>query len=199
MALAAFGTWRTGDTAAHLDAAVQCAAQRAGERAAPGVDRHLPGVGAFCRAGSRRRWVGARARLGRDLALGVAIGAVMAASLRRSRLGRRTALGRRGLRYQADTVHPARLRPRMAGRGRCAAARRRAGGVALSLLTVGGTGLGALSYLLMWPLALFFGLLHWPQGSWGVIGATLAGLVFSAFSSSPEAFGRRWPHTTSSM
>lgn len=32
---------------------------------------------------------------------------------------------------------------------------------------------------LLWPLALFFGLLHWPQGGWGVIGATLAAIAFS--------------------
>lgn len=44
--------------------------------------------------------------------------------------------------------------------------------------------LGGLSWLvppawLMWPLAVGFGLLHWPQGSWGVLGATLAGVMFS--------------------
>jgi len=31
---------------------------------------------------------------------------------------------------------------------------------------------------LLWPLSVGFGLLHWPQGSWGVLGATLAGIVF---------------------
>jgi len=36
-----------------------------------------------------------------------------------------------------------------------------------------------LPFFLMWPLALFFGLLHWPQGGWGVAGTTLAGLVLS--------------------
>lgn len=44
--------------------------------------------------------------------------------------------------------------------------------------------LGGLNWLfpaawLMWPLAVGFGLLHWPQGSWGVLGATLAGVMFS--------------------
>lgn len=44
--------------------------------------------------------------------------------------------------------------------------------------------LGGLSWLLpaawlLWPLALAFGLLHWPQGGWGVLGATLAALAFS--------------------
>ncbi len=44
--------------------------------------------------------------------------------------------------------------------------------------------LGGLAWLLparwlLWPLALGFGLLHWPQGGWGVAGATLAGITFS--------------------
>ncbi len=43
--------------------------------------------------------------------------------------------------------------------------------------------LGGLAWLLparwlLWPLALCFGLLHWPQGAWGVVGATLAGIAF---------------------
>lgn len=45
--------------------------------------------------------------------------------------------------------------------------------------------LGGLSGLiapwtLMWPLALLFGLLHWPQGVWGVFGTTLVALALSA-------------------
>lgn len=44
--------------------------------------------------------------------------------------------------------------------------------------------LGGLTWLLpplwlLWPLALGFGLLHWPQGGWGVVGATLAAIAFS--------------------
>lgn len=44
--------------------------------------------------------------------------------------------------------------------------------------------LGGLSALiapgwLVWPLALWFGLLHWPQGGWGVVGAVLAAIAFS--------------------
>jgi membrane protease YdiL (CAAX protease family) len=31
----------------------------------------------------------------------------------------------------------------------------------------------------MWPLALIFGLLHWPQGAWGVFGVTLVALALS--------------------
>jgi membrane protease YdiL (CAAX protease family) len=45
--------------------------------------------------------------------------------------------------------------------------------------------LGGLTWLvspwwLMWPLAVFFGALHWPQGWWGVAGTTLAALILSA-------------------
>jgi uncharacterized protein len=44
--------------------------------------------------------------------------------------------------------------------------------------------LGGLTWLLspwwlMWPLSLFFGLLHWPQGWWGVAGTALAGIALS--------------------
>lgn len=35
------------------------------------------------------------------------------------------------------------------------------------------------SWWLMWPLALFFGLLHWPQGAWGVVGTALAAIALS--------------------
>ncbi len=33
--------------------------------------------------------------------------------------------------------------------------------------------------LLVWPLAVLFGFLHWPQGWWGVIGTAAGGVVFS--------------------
>jgi membrane protease YdiL (CAAX protease family) len=32
----------------------------------------------------------------------------------------------------------------------------------------------------MWPLALLFGLLHWPQGPLGVVGTTFLALILSA-------------------
>jgi membrane protease YdiL (CAAX protease family) len=32
---------------------------------------------------------------------------------------------------------------------------------------------------LLWPLALFFGALHWPQGWWGVAGTTIAALYLA--------------------
>ena len=34
-------------------------------------------------------------------------------------------------------------------------------------------------WLLLWPLALLFGVAHWPQGAWGVAGATVAAVLFS--------------------
>jgi len=34
-------------------------------------------------------------------------------------------------------------------------------------------------WVMMWPLALVFGLLHWAQGEWGVVGTTLLGLALS--------------------
>jgi membrane protease YdiL (CAAX protease family) len=46
-------------------------------------------------------------------------------------------------------------------------------------LPLGGLGCLLQPWLLLWPLALLFGLLHWPQGGWGVAGATLAAIVFS--------------------
>lgn len=44
--------------------------------------------------------------------------------------------------------------------------------------------LGGLAWLispgvLLWPLAVGFGLLHEAQGSWGIVGTTFAGLVFA--------------------
>ncbi len=44
--------------------------------------------------------------------------------------------------------------------------------------------LGGLTWLLspwwlLWPLSLFFGLLHWPQRWWGVAGTALAGVALS--------------------
>ncbi len=34
-------------------------------------------------------------------------------------------------------------------------------------------------WLLLWPLALFFGLLHWPQGWWGIAGTTVAAIYLA--------------------
>jgi membrane protease YdiL (CAAX protease family) len=46
-------------------------------------------------------------------------------------------------------------------------------------LPLGGLTWLASPWWLMWPLALVFGLLHWPQGSWGVIGTTLTAIALS--------------------
>lgn len=46
-------------------------------------------------------------------------------------------------------------------------------------LPLGGLGSWFAPWWLMWPLSLFFGLLHWPQGGWGVAGTTLAAIMLS--------------------
>jgi len=46
-------------------------------------------------------------------------------------------------------------------------------------LPLGGLGWLIVPWWLLWPLSLFFGLLHWPQGAWGVVGATLAAVALS--------------------
>jgi membrane protease YdiL (CAAX protease family) len=46
-------------------------------------------------------------------------------------------------------------------------------------LPLGGLAWLISPWLLLWPLSLLFGLLHWPQGGWGVVGATLAGVCLS--------------------
>lgn len=46
-------------------------------------------------------------------------------------------------------------------------------------LPLGGLNWLISPWLLLWPLALIFGLLHWPQGVWGVFGASLIAIVLS--------------------
>jgi membrane protease YdiL (CAAX protease family) len=46
-------------------------------------------------------------------------------------------------------------------------------------LPLGGLAQIIAPYWLMWPLALFFGLLHWPQGGWGVVGTTVAAVILA--------------------
>ena len=46
-------------------------------------------------------------------------------------------------------------------------------------LPLGGLGWLVAPWWLLWPLALLFGLLHWPQGWWGVVGTSLAGIILS--------------------
>jgi len=46
-------------------------------------------------------------------------------------------------------------------------------------LPLGGLGWLVSPWWLLWPLALCFGLLHWPQGGWGVVGTTLAAIPLS--------------------
>ena len=46
-------------------------------------------------------------------------------------------------------------------------------------LPLGGLGWLIAPWWLMWPLALIFGLLHWPQGAWGVFGTALVAIALS--------------------
>lgn len=120
------------------------------------------------------------AYLAQDLALGAAVGVLLAGALGLA--------GRLAVRWWGPAVYDETLL-------RCVlpAARREWPGVLLALLSaaaleellfrslpLGGWGPGtALPFFLMWPLALLFGLLHWPQGGWGVAGTTLAALGLS--------------------
>jgi len=119
------------------------------------------------------------AHIGRDVALGAFIGVVMAGFFA---LAGRAAVNRWGQEVHDDRVL------------RCIlpVTRRERPGVALALLPAAlleellfrSLPLGGLTWLvaphwLMWPLAVFFGLLHWPQGGWGVAGTTLAAILLS--------------------
>jgi membrane protease YdiL (CAAX protease family) len=119
------------------------------------------------------------AHFARDTALGATAGVLMAVSF--------ALVGQAVVRRWGPEVYEDKLL-------RCIlpASRREWPGVALALLPAAAVEellfrslpLGGLTWLvapywLMWPLALFFGLLHWPQGGWGVAGTTLAAIVFS--------------------
>ena len=133
------------------------------------------------------------AHIWRDLALGVFVGLAMAGFFA---LAGRAAVNRWGPDVYDDRVL------------RCIlpATRRERPGVALALLPAAmleellfrSLPLGGLTWLiappwLMWPLALFFGLLHWPQGGWGVTGTTLAAILLSLLF---LATGSIWPPLT---
>lgn len=119
------------------------------------------------------------AHLAADLALGVVIGLVMAVAF--------MVLGQGVVRLWGPEVYDNRLL-----RAILPADAREWPGVLAALLPAAALEellfrslpLGGLNWLipaawLMWPLAVGFGLLHWPQGSWGMLGATLAGVMFS--------------------
>ncbi len=114
-----------------------------------------------------------------DLGLGLGIGLLMAVTF--------MALGQGVMRRWGPAVYDNRLL-----RAILPASAREWPGVLVALLPAAALEellfrslpLGGLNWLvpaawLMWPLAIGFGLLHWPQGSWGVAGATLAAVAFS--------------------
>jgi membrane protease YdiL (CAAX protease family) len=124
-------------------------------------------------------WVVPAGRPGQDLALGIVAGLTLALSLN---LG-----GRLAVRWWGREVYSTRLL-------RCMLPvnKREWVGVLLALLPAAALEellfrslpLGGLTWLvppwwLLWPLALLFGLLHWPQGGWGVAGTAIAAVVLS--------------------
>jgi len=128
--------------------------------------------------------------VGRDLAVGGVLGVAMAGFFA---LAGQAAVRRWGPEVYDDRV----LRCILPN------ARREWPGVMLALLPAAALEellfrslpLGGLAWLiapqwLMWPLALFFGLLHWPQGGWGVTGTTLAAIMLSLLF---LATGSIWP------
>jgi membrane protease YdiL (CAAX protease family) len=117
--------------------------------------------------------------MGRDLVLGVALGLISAAALN---LGGKLAERRWG-----PEVFSTKLLQCMLPINR-----KEWAGVLLALLPAAmleellfrSLPLGGLAWLappwwLLWPLALLFGLLHWPQGGWGVTGAAFTAVVLS--------------------
>lgn len=117
--------------------------------------------------------------LGRDLILGVVVGLILAAALN---LAGRLAVRRWGPEVFSSKM----LQCMLPINGREWA------GVLLALLPAAALEemlfrslpLGGLAWLvppwwLLWPLALLFGLLHWPQGGWGVAGAAISAVVLS--------------------
>jgi membrane protease YdiL (CAAX protease family) len=118
-------------------------------------------------------------RLGQDLVLGVLLGLVLAAVLD---LGGRLAMRRWGSEVCSTKLLQCMLPIN----------RKEWAGVLLALLPAAALEellfrslpLGGLSWLvppwwLLWPLALLFGLLHWPQGGWGVTGTAITAVLLS--------------------
>jgi membrane protease YdiL (CAAX protease family) len=124
-------------------------------------------------------WSVSPSRLGQDLVLGVASGLVMAAALN---LGGQLAVRRWGPEVFSSKL----LQCMLPINGKEWA------GVLLALLPAAALEemifrslpLGGLAWLvppwwLLWPLALLFGFLHWPQGGWGVAGAAISAVMLS--------------------
>jgi membrane protease YdiL (CAAX protease family) len=124
-------------------------------------------------------WIVPGARLGPDIALGVISGLILAGVLS---LGGWLAVRRWGQQVQSTKLLQCMLPIN----------RREWAGVLLALLPAAALEellfrslpLGGLAWLvppwwLLWPLSLLFGLLHWPQGGWGIAGTALAAIVLS--------------------
>jgi membrane protease YdiL (CAAX protease family) len=142
-------------------------------------------------------WLLPTGRVGQDLALGIVVGLILAVSLN---LGGKVAVRRWG-----PQVSSTRLLQCMIPINRWEWA-----GVLLALLAAAALEellfrslpLAGLAWLvppwwLLWPLAFLFGLLHWPQGGWGIAGTALAAVVLSLlFLASGSIWGPLAAHYT---
>ena len=119
------------------------------------------------------------AHLGRDLITGLIVGLALAWVV--------NAAGRAAVRHWGPQVFSSRMIRYMVpanGREWVGVLLALLPAAALEELLFRSLPLGGLGWLLspwwmLWPLALVFGLLHWPQGGWGVVGTVFAGVVLS--------------------
>jgi membrane protease YdiL (CAAX protease family) len=124
-------------------------------------------------------WSVSPSRLGQDLVLGVASGLVLAAALN---LG-----GQLAVRWWGPEVFSSKLLQCMLpinGKEWAGVLLALLPAAALEEMIFRSLPLGGLAWLvppwwLLWPLALLFGLLHWPQGGWGVAGAAISAVMLS--------------------
>jgi membrane protease YdiL (CAAX protease family) len=124
-------------------------------------------------------WSVSAAQLGRDLMLGIAAGLILATML--------NAGGMLAMRRWGPQVLSTRLLRCMLPinhREWAAVLLALLPAAALEELLFRSLPLGGLTWLLppwwlLWPLALLFGMLHWPQGGWGVAGTAAIAVVFS--------------------
>jgi membrane protease YdiL (CAAX protease family) len=124
-------------------------------------------------------WSVSPQRLSQDLPLGVVLGLVFACAVN---LG-----GRLAIRWWGPEIFSSKLLQCMLpinGREWAGVLLALLPAAALEELLFRSLPLGGLAWLvppwwLLWPLALLFGLLHWPQGGWGVAGAALTAIVLS--------------------
>jgi membrane protease YdiL (CAAX protease family) len=124
-------------------------------------------------------WSVSPSLLGRDLLLGVVVGLVWAAALN---LGGKLAVRRWGPEVFSAKVLQCMLP--ISGWEWVGVLLALLPAAALEEMLFRSLPLGGLAWLvppwwLLWPLAVLFGLLHWPQGGWGVAGAAISAVMLS--------------------